>query len=89
MLSHLQDQPALSPGHLQGVQDGGQAFVELDVHHSADDGNDAAVGDDGLGGRGNIAPLCEGQAPEDPIILLKNTGKSRRLVSGLNRIIGH
>ena len=74
MLGHLQNQPALSAGHFQGVQDGGQAFVELDIHHSADDGNDATVGDDGLGSRGHIAPLCEGQESEGLIIRFKIQG---------------
>jgi len=58
MLCHLQHQPVLSACHLQGIEDGGQILIELDIHNSTDDRYDVAVGDGRLGCWGNIAPVC-------------------------------
>lgn len=56
MLGHLQDQPALTAGHLQGIEDRRQALVELDVHHGTDHGYNAAVGRCCLGSWGCVTP---------------------------------
>ena len=58
MLSHLQYQPALTTSHLQGVQDGREALVELDVHHGTNDRDDTPVGDGGGYSWGSISPAC-------------------------------
>lgn len=44
MLGHLQNEPGVPALHFQGVEDGGQPFIELDVHHGTDDRHDAPGG---------------------------------------------
>lgn len=59
MLGDFQDEPGLTAGHLQGVEDGREALVELYVDDGTDDGHDAPVGDGSCGGRCDIVSACE------------------------------
>ena len=43
VLGDLEDEARLPARHVQGVEDLGQALVELDVNHGADDGQDLAL----------------------------------------------
>ena len=52
VLGNLQDQLGLAVLDNEGVEDFGQALVELDVNDSTDDGDDLALGKGG-GGRGS------------------------------------
>ena len=56
MLGDLEDEPGLSVLHLEGVEDGRQLSVKLDVHHGTDDGRDlsASAGGSRGGGGGSI-----------------------------------
>lgn len=56
MLSHLKHQSAVTTGHLQGIENGRQALIELDVHHSSDHSHDASVGQGSLSGWGSVTP---------------------------------
>lgn len=44
MLCHFQNQPGITASHLQGVEDGWEAFIELDVHDGPDDSHNTPVG---------------------------------------------
>lgn len=56
MLSHLKHQPAFTAGHLQGIENGRQALIELNVHHSSDHSHNTSVGQGSLGRWGSISP---------------------------------
>lgn len=56
MLSHLEHQPAVTVGHLQGIENGRQALIELNIHHSSDHSHDASVGQGSLGRWGSVTP---------------------------------
>lgn len=60
MLGHLQDQPGITAGHFQGIKDGRETLVELDVDDGTDDCNDASGGGAGGGGWSSIVPACGG-----------------------------
>lgn len=59
MLSHLQNQPGITAGHLQGVEDGWEAFIELDVDDGTDDSNNTAIGGGSSGCRCDIVSACK------------------------------
>lgn len=62
MLSNLQDEPAITPGYLQGVEDGRQSFIELHVHDGADDRHDPPAGrGSSSSSRSDIIPACRRQ----------------------------
>ena len=54
VLGHLQDEPGLAALHVEGVEDLGEALVELHVNDGADDGQDLALVGGGGGGGGGI-----------------------------------
>lgn len=56
MLSHLKHQPTVTVDHLQGIEDGRQALIELNVYHGSDHSHDTAVGQGSLGRRGSVSP---------------------------------
>lgn len=56
MLSHLEHQPTITVGHLQGIENWWQALIELDVHDGSDHSHDASVGRGSLGRCGSITP---------------------------------
>lgn len=56
MLCHLKHQPALTAGHLQGIENRRKAFIELDIHHSTNHSHYAAISQCCLSSRGSITP---------------------------------
>lgn len=56
MLGHLQHQSALTAGHFQRIENGRQALIELDIHHSTNHSHYAAVGQRCLSSWGSITP---------------------------------
>lgn len=56
MLCHLEHQPAVTVRHLQCVENGREAFIKLDVHHSTNYCHYAAIGQSCLSSRGTVSP---------------------------------
>ena len=56
MLGHLKHQPALTVSHLQSIENGREALIELHIHHSTDHCHDAAIGQCSLTSRGCVSP---------------------------------
>lgn len=56
MLRHLEHQPAVTASHLQCIENRRQAFIKLDVHHSADHSHYAAIAQCCLSSWGGVTP---------------------------------
>lgn len=59
MLCHFQDEPGITASHFQGVQDGREAFIELDIDNGSDDSNNTPIGGGSSSCRCNIVSACK------------------------------
>lgn len=59
MLCHFQHKSGITASHFQGVQDGREAFIELDIHDGSDDSNNTPIGGGSSSCRCNIVSACK------------------------------